>query len=30
MPEDTIGQIGQALTPLRGTMVTASRVGLAG
>ena len=30
VPEDTIGQIGQALTRLRGAIVTASRAGLAG
>jgi hemoglobin len=30
VPEDTIGQIGRALTPLRGAIVTASRADLAG
>jgi hemoglobin len=30
VPEDTIGQIGQALAPLRGAIVTASRADLAG
>jgi hemoglobin len=30
VPEDTIGQIGEALAPLRGAIVTAPRVGLAG
>jgi hemoglobin len=30
VPEDTIGQIGQELAPLRGSIVTASRADLAG